>query len=656
MKRKFLWVLLFLVFFVSEIFPSERPNPNIVILLIDDLGWQDVKCYDIDEESPYETPNIDKLAGRGVMFWEGYSPAPTCAPSRAAILSGNHPARANLTHVSGGQPPTPYNTNFRMMAPYYSGRMPEGEQTIARVLQENGYVTGHTGKWHVAVNHNAYPQPTDQGFDYSRHDLGVSRLMKPDRLSEFATNNPDDNYQLDDEGFPYDQTTQDALIFMEENKHKPLFLYYASWLVHTPIQTRSRDLLIKYCNKLGINVPDDPGNLSVEGQGNPYYCAMVEQMDYYVGQIIKYLDTTDDPRWPGHKLIENTYLFFTSDNGGYERPSIERITDNDPLDKGKISAKEGGTRVPFIVAGPGIAQGLKSNVMVNGLDLYPTILSLADIEVPNGKSLDGVSIKDLLMQDPTNPELVKTDSGTVRNTMVWHFPHGHANESTIRTGDFKLIRNYDYINNSSNERLDLYRLYHTVDNIKLRGDIEEAHRLNGEFPELTRKMDDELTSILEEMEARYSHYNPDYPSALPFKEMVPQVNSFVQKGDIIEFFYTEKGAEIITANLIYSLNGGDKYEEFFSSEAIISSSDHKIIARLPEGATHVFLNLIDQNNFLVSYPKTMHRQLKNLAGTKYSTEAIEIKPFQSKKKEIMSQSTDLPLSQQPITEARHPGQ
>ena len=112
-----------------------RPaQPNIVLLLTDDLGWQDVKCYDIDDPSPYETPNIDALARKGVMFWQAYSPAPTCAPSRCAIMSGQHPARAQKTHVVGGAPPVPRNIkNQRMMDPWYSGRMPDEEITLAEV-------------------------------------------------------------------------------------------------------------------------------------------------------------------------------------------------------------------------------------------------------------------------------------------------------------------------------------------------------------------------------------------------------------------------------------------------------------------------------------------------------------------------------------------
>ena len=271
-------VLAALVFGVAVAAQNERPaRPNVVLLLTDDLGWQDVKCYDIDEPSPMETPNIDALAKKGVMFWQAYSPAPTCAPTRCAIMSGNHPARAQKTHVVGGAPPAPYNlASFRMMPPWYSGRMPENELTLARVMQQHGYVTGHSGKWHMAINHNAFPQPEDQGFAWTRSSRGARNRMQPHRLKGFATRSSDDPYRLDKNGFPFHQNSEDALTFVSETKDKPFFLYYATWLVHTPVHTRSRALLDKYCKKLGVTLPDNPEHWAGKGQTNPFYCAMVE--------------------------------------------------------------------------------------------------------------------------------------------------------------------------------------------------------------------------------------------------------------------------------------------------------------------------------------------------------------------------------------------
>ena len=122
---------------------------------------------------------------------------------------------------------------------------------------------------------------------------------------------------------------------------------------------------------------------------------MVEMLDHYVGQIISYLETTPDPRRPGHFLMSNTYIIFTSDNGGMERVPGEIITDNFPLDRGKINAKEGGVRVPFIITGPTIRPGQESHVMVNGLDFYPTILSWTGTKKPKGQNLDGSDLSEL---------------------------------------------------------------------------------------------------------------------------------------------------------------------------------------------------------------------------------------------------------------------
>ncbi|TWU19801.1 sulfatase [Allorhodopirellula heiligendammensis] len=599
---------------------TTRPQPNIILLLTDDLGWQDVKCYDIDAPCPYETPNIDALATKGVMFWQAYSPAPTCAPSRCAIMSGNHPARAQKTHVVGGAPPSPHSRQgSRMMDPWYSGRMPADEMTLARVLRDNGYVTGHSGKWHMAIDHHSFPQPEDQGFDFTRSNRGSRRRMD-DRLTGFATAAPDDPFRLDKNGYPFDQTNQDALAFLEESKEEPFFLYYATWLVHSPIHTRSAAHLKKYVERLGTDPAATP-NKDTPGQLNPFYASMVQELDYYVGQVFDYLDTTDDPRWPGHKLCENTYVIFTSDNGGMEGGPKERYTDNHPLARGKISAMEGGTRVPLIITGPGISAGVETNVMANGLDFYPTILSLTGVNLPAGKHLDGCDLEPMLHGDPTDPALVKETDGSVRDTMVWHFPHGTALESTIRTGDYKLIHNYDSVNDPSTPPFELYRLYRTADGRQQRADIEEAINLADELPEKTEAMFGDLNRALTEMKASYPSYNPNYKGSMPHKDEVPSVISHSQHGNTVEFTVQQEHAKVDHADLIYTLNGGKQFEEFFRAPATLAP-DGTVLAELPAGTTHYFLNLIDEHNFLVSYPEVPNARSLLQDKLKYSDVAL----------------------------------
>ena len=618
-------------------FADPGPRPNVVLILADDLGWQDVQCYDVDAPTPMETPNIDALAKKGVLFRQGYSPAPTCAPTRCAIMSGRHPAAAQKTHVVGGNPPTPYNkTAHPVMDPWYSGRMPLSDITIAEALKVNGYVSGHTGKWHMAIDHNAFPQPKDQGFDFTRNDLGESRRMQPHRLKGFATKGKDDPYQLDAEGFPKDQTTVDAIQFMQENKTKPFFLYYAAWLVHTPIHSRSKDLLQKYCNKLDVPYPTDPKGWTLSGQKNPYYCAMVEMLDHYIGQIISYLEETPDPRRPGHFLINNTYVILTSDNGGMERIPGEIITDNFPLDKGKINAKEGGVRVPLVITGPTIRPGQESQVMVNGLDFYPTILSWTKTPKPKEQNLDGSDLSELLHRHPRNPDLVKEKDGKVRNSMVWHFPHGVAQQSTIREDGWKLIKNwmpgrpeYELYKlhgdsskkpNGASGRKELFRRMKAMEQ---RVDIEEANDLAEKMPEKVSAMSKELFRRLDAMDASYPYRNPHFKHPLPHKEKVCQAVENGREGSEVWARFKERGSKVVSGQIVYTVNGGHKSEEWYLTDAKVEGD--RLIGKLPEGATHYVFNFVDEHNFLVSYPDMpdMMNGGNGRGKAKYSAKALK---------------------------------
>ena len=408
--------------------------------------------------------------------------------------------------------------------------------------------------------------------------------------------------------------------FLKENKQDPFFLYYATFLVHAPIHTRSKALLEKYCKKLGVDYPTDPKGWDVKGQNNPYYCAMVEMLDYYVGQVFNYLETTDDPRWPGHKLSENTYIIFTSDNGGMEKAHGDIVTDNYPLDKGKINAKEGGTRVPLLISGPGIKKGIQSDVVVNGLDFYPTILSLLNIDKPKDKHLDGADLSNLLLKDPTDSKLVIDKNGKERTTMMWHFPHA-SSQSTLRIDDYKLIRNYDYQNNSKTPEFELYRLYDSSNEKVKRVDIEEANNLASSDPKRTQEMNAKLTSLLTEMKASYPSYNPYYKGDLAFLETVPTIISETKNDNQVTFTYKENGAKVAKADLIYTTNGGHRYEEWFRTDAKITA-DGSITSTLPKGTTHYIINLIDEHNFLVSYPEIPSKKELKGKKKKYSNYAL----------------------------------
>ncbi|MDD7983978.1 sulfatase [Lentisphaera marina] len=597
-----------------SLFANERPKPNVLLILTDDLGWQDVKCYDIDEPSPYETPNLDRLATEGVMFWQAYSPAPTCAPSRGAILAGQHPARLKRPHVVGGAPPIPnHEKAWSMIAPWYRGRLPISNTIIPEVLKTNGYYTGHVGKWHIAIDHHAYPQPKDHGFDFTRSSRGATGGRK-NRLEGFATHAKDDPFRLDENNFPFHQNNVDALNFIKDNKDKPFFLYYATWLVHTPIHTRSLPLLEKYCKKLGIEFPKDPKGWDLPGQQNPYYAAMIEMLDYYVGQIFTYLKETDDPRWPGHKLIENTYIIFTSDNGGMEGHPGEVITDNYPLDKGKINAQEGGTRVPLLISGPKIPADVQTDVIANGMDLFPTILSWTETAKPANLHFDGIDLSTLLTKDPTEPALVTDANGEVRNSVMHHFPNSASMHSTFRLDGWKIIRNYQ----PNKPPLELYQLY---DKKGERVDIEESKNLATRFPERAQEMNRLLQERLDEMDADYPYKNPYFKNPLPGIKNTPIVKSEGRKGRKVWVEYKTRGNKIDKAYLMYTTNGGQGSEEWNRMDATVG--DGKVFAELPEGSTHYIFNLVDDKNFLVSYPRM--GQVGDFKRGNYSTKALPVK-------------------------------
>ena len=588
-------------------------KPNVVLILVDDLGWQDVKCYDIDEPSPMETPNLDALAKKGVLFWQGYSPAPVCAPSRAAILSGLHPARGEMTSVSGGVPPHPGHPKAPAVSPFNTARMPTERYSLAEALKAEGYVTAHSGKWHISRNHYDYPTPYYHGFDQSTHHRGVQDYMKPDRLTGFATTDPKDPYRLDANGFPFDVPQDAALRFIKEKRDKPFFLYYATWLVHTPIVMRSEALLRKYEQKLGVRITEEHKKAwNQPGQTNPFYCAMVEQLDYYLGQIFEYLETTDDPRNPGHKLIENTYIIFSSDNGGMEGPPGAIFTDNYPLHRGKISVHEGGTRVPLIIAGPDIPANVQTDVMANGMDFYPTILSLIQAKKPANKIFDGCDLAPLLRKDPTDATLVRDSRGQVRESMMWHFPQ-MENTSSIRVGDYKLVRRYG----ATKPSLSLYKLYRTEGGKQVRGDIEEAHDLAAQMPEKTAELDALLSSRIKEMGGRIPYGNPTSTANLPDKDKAPEILKHVQKANAVGIYYRNNGADLAYADLIYSPNNGKEWLRV-SGEPIAGD---RVLFELPEGTTHYFVNLVDANNFIAIYPSIDRPKMKQ-AGLDFVDVAV----------------------------------
>ena len=241
--------------------------------------------------------------------------------------------------------------------------------------------------------------------------------------------------------------------------------------------------------------------------------------------------------------------------------------------------------------------------MVNGLDFYPTLLSWAGAKGKKGQAMDGVDLSNLLAKDPTNPELLKQANGKTRDTMVWHFPNSAALESSIRIGDYKLLENYDHVGNKQNQQYELYRLYDSSKGLGTRVDIEESKNLAKEMPEKVEAMAAELHQSLAEMKASTPYYNPYFGGELPHKEKAPIALKASQNGNSAKLSYKENGAKLVRADLIYTLNAGHKYEEWFRQQASIDHDGKIVTAKLPQGTTHYFINLIDENKYLVSHPK-----------------------------------------------------
>ncbi|WP_179338477.1 sulfatase [Winogradskyella ludwigii] len=607
--------LLFLSLFVSNTMYSQKNSklikPNIIIFYADDLGWQDVQLNDLDEPCAWDTPNIAALAKDAINFTNAYSPAPTCAPSRSALLSGLHPAKTGITNVSGGGIPKAQRAE-KYISPYFpSGLMPENF-TIAEALKMNGYKTGHVGKWHAG--HLEIQKSTNQGFDFAHESRGAHQgPKKPDtRLTAFATNEANDPYRLSKEkyfpftkespegiSYPTDAVTENALKFITESKEEPFFLYLAHWMVHYPIHTKNRKLLDYYCDKLGVELPEVDAEWTKEGQNNPYFGAMVTTLDWSLGRVVDLLKKTDDPRNPGKKLYETTYIIFSSDNGGAETRKAEVMSDNAPLDKGKKYSEEGGIRVPMLILGPNIPKEKTKDVLINQLDFYPTILSLTNSEIPSKYSddLDGLDISNVLLNNEND---VKDSKGKPREDLWWHYPYGDdvKNQSAIRSGDYKLYKNFN------SGKYVLHRLYKDGK----RYDLEEQHDIAAESPEIVNKLAAKLEKYLKDYDAKLPYKDPskfkneEDAVAIPvivndvFDANSRKVSIQLEKGksNVIESYALIKISDKPSAT------GKKKLHTTYIEVPLESSKDKlEYTFNVPKDAHECGVIFIDENRFMV---------------------------------------------------------
>lgn len=610
-------------------FAASKPQPNIVHILTDDLGWMDVACnYRAvhGKESIYETPNIDRIAKNGMRFMQAYSPSPTCAPSRAAYMAGQSTLKTGVLHVLGGWPARPRTPTFQYIDPVYTGRLSLETPTIATLLKQAGYTTGHIQKFHFGGASRGFPGPLDYGFDFGwttgpnmryndpelwdptdkkRADYqGIWAPLHPHRLANFpSSHDPNAPYSLDKDDRPYDSVVDLAVRWMTKvyDDGQPFFLNFCPSFVHGPISTRDRKRLAYYCDKMGIPFPTDPGPVTDKkvGQVNPYYAAMIDSLDWQVGQILSFLETTEDPRNPGHKLSDNTYLMVSSDNGGAKGGS-EAVADNAPLREGKKSVFEGGVRIPFLIQGPGIQADSVNHTPINLIDMLPTYMAMAGKPLPTTLDLDGCNVLPVMLGQEDQAHF---SDGTVRDTMCYSFPIEQFAHSVIRKGGWKLLLNHVPEMNGHPE-VQLYQLYKPDGSV---ADRSEQYNLAAAHPELVAQLRQELETWLKQNNAILPYKNAHLPSQkLPGSERVPGVTSTSSHEDALHI-RVETGpdkAKLVEALLLYTTNGcadvrdGRHYEEWFIAPATLRPDGADALA--PPGTTHSIFYLRDENGFLVT--------------------------------------------------------
>lgn len=449
--------------------PSRRWN--FVFILVDDLGWADIGCYGSDL---HETPNIDRLATRGMRFTDAYAAAPVCSPTRASIMTGKHPARLHITIWYEGSKRPPRNRS--LIPPITESNMPHQEVTIAEVLKEAGYLTAHVGKWHLG---DAAHYPETQGFDvniggtfwgapntffYPYSGSGTYREFRYVPHLEFGR---EDEYLTD-------RLTDEALRVVDKAGDKPFFLNLCYHTVHTPIEGKP-DLVEHYKKKL------KPGM----HHQNPEYAAMVKSLDENVGRILAKLDQQG--------VADRTAIFFFSDNGGYiNRNRGKVVTNNHPLRSGKGSLYEGGIRVPLIVRWPGVTEaGSVCRQPMSSIDFYPTLLEMAGLQgnAQHNANVDGVSLVPLLRNPAARLE---------PRDLHWHYPHYYPTTSpvsAIRQGPWKLLEYFE------DRHIELYNL---TDDLGEQNDL--ADRMSDKAEALRNRLD----AWRKKIDAQLPQPNPDY--------------------------------------------------------------------------------------------------------------------------------------------------
>jgi arylsulfatase A-like enzyme len=462
---------------------ADTPRMNVVIMLADDLGWADTSLY--GKTKYHRTPNLDRLARLGMTFTQAYSASPLCSPTRSALITGLSTARTGITTPNGHLPqvvlqatvPKTAAVDQKAIMPNTVTRLKPEYQTLAESLKSAGYATGHFGKWHLGTEPYS---PLQQGFDVDLphwHGPGpAGSYVAPWKFKDF-----DHDPAIPDEHIE-DRMAKEAVKFLEKNRDRPFFLNYWMFSVHAPFNAKQK-LIEKY--RATAN-PADP-------QHSPTYAAMIESMDDAVGTLLDTLDRL--------KIADRTIIIFTSDNGGNMYSPVDGTTptSNAPLRGGKATLFEGGTRVPCVVAWPGITQpGSTNPTIVQSEDYYPTLLDGLGLNPAKGQLFDGISIMQALRGQPMQHPPV-----------FQFFPHSPPVPEwlppavSVHDGPWKLIR----IFHGGEKGRHRYLLYNLND------DISESKNLAAENPQQVARLDTLISSFLTHTGAVVPQPNPAFNPA-----------------------------------------------------------------------------------------------------------------------------------------------
>lgn len=430
----------------TNLVQSEK-KPNIIFILADDYGVNDLS---FSGSKYYETPNIDQIAKKGVVFTSGYAACQVCSPSRASIMLGQSPASHGITDWIGATSGTNWRAqgnNDKLIPADYKHALSPADVTIAEAMKAGGYRTFFAGKWHLGDGEST---PENNGFDINK---GGWKVGSPNGGYYSPWENPKLPYKFKGENLSM-RLAKETADFISENKDKPFFVFLSFYAVHGPLET-TQEKWSKYRDKAEkIGIADSGYKMEhvlpirVE-QDNPIYAGLVETMDDAVGVVLKRLEELN--------LDKNTIVIFTSDNGGVASGD-SFSTSNYPLRGGKGYQWEGGIREPYFIKLPSMENVPKKiSFPVSGIDFYPTILELAGVESKPTQKLDGISLVPLL-EGKSLPS----------RALFWHYPHygnqGGDPVSVIRREEWKLIHYWedgrDELYNLSNdpaEKNDVYK-------------------------------------------------------------------------------------------------------------------------------------------------------------------------------------------------------